>query len=203
LTSCIYQANIFNNPNLPTNFSDAQETVYRAFLTTVDNVSGWTITQAAKGTDCFASSYDIIVVQSSVGSSGTGSNDVKDYGIPFWTTAGGTAGGLVNLTESGGVAGSYQKWTVCQARVDMVDVLAKGTSSSADQRGMDHAGTHAIAGCLGLGGVPVASDNRATRILFDPTTTATGLAAGESCMLQSFATSSPSNWGNSGLSCAD
>lgn len=180
--------------------TDDEESRIRTMITSLDTISGWTFTQAPKFTDCFGTPQDIIVVNTPVGASGTASNDVKDYGIPVWTTVGGLQGGLVDLTEDVGVSGQYQNWTVCQARVDGNDIYAKGTSATQDANGMNHAAAHAIEGCLGIGGRTTGSAF-ASRNSFAPATVATSISTGETCALAAFSLVNPGHFTIAPIGC--
>jgi hypothetical protein len=185
------------NRNLELNpFTDAEYTRIKSMITQIDGISGWTFTEV-NAQQCFELPVDLVVIAGSVGSSGTASNDVKDYGLPRFVTVGGLDGGLVDMTESAGVVGQYQKWTVCRAIVDRVDILAKGTSTTQDDNGVDHAAAHAILGCLGMGG-RTGDGGRASRNLFNPATTATVISSGESCTLAAFTSGTPTVWNNTG-----
>jgi hypothetical protein len=131
----------------------------------------------------------------SQGSSGTASNDIKDYAMSF-------PSGLVNLTEGSGVVGSYQNWTFCDSRIDIVDINAKGTTTTADNQGLDHAATHTLVNCLGVGTRPGGA-GLASRALFSPTSAATGLSGGEACQIQNFTLTDPGQFNHTSACSTD
>lgn len=131
----------------------------------------------------------------SQGSSGTASNDVKDYAMSF-------PSGLVNLTEGAGVVGNYQNWTFCDSRIDIVDIRAKGTTQDADNKGLDHAATHTLENCLGIGTRPSGA-GLASRALFSPTSAATGMTGGEACQVLNFTLTDPGQFNHTAACATD
>lgn len=137
---------------------------------------------------------DIIVYSRPVGSSGTGSSNVKDYGTSVFGT-------LSSLTEGSGVVGSYVSWQWCEMGIDVTDILNKGANSSEDANGIDHAASKSLTECLGLGGRSVGTINRATRTTFSPGSIATALSSAESCQLLNFTLSDPGQFNETSPAC--
>jgi hypothetical protein len=203
ISYCIDQTCIAGLPGcLPTPFTEAQYQRVKSIINVFDARTGWTFNEADRF-NCFGVPADLIVSVQGVGSSGTASNDIRNYGTNIWTTVGGAQGGLVDLTESGGVAGSYQKWTVCRAQVDVVDILAKGASAAQDNAIFDHAAGHAIAACMGLGSTESLTANAFTRRGVNGNLLANSLTLGDACSLDQFSAANPLNWGNGGVNCAN
>lgn len=194
ITYCIDQS------TAQTPFTAAEYTRVKNIINVFDARTGWVFTEA-NTFNCFGLTVDLLVQRFSVGSSGTASNDIKDYGGNTWNTVGGLPGGLVDLTESADVVGQAQKWTVCRASVDVVDIYAKGTSTSQDQAIFDHAAGHGIAACMGVGAVSNLTANQFSRSGVNGNLLANSLSLGEACMLDSFSAANPTTWGFSGPAC--
>ncbi len=201
---CIHTANFLSPPSPPPTFTASESATIRAFITNVYEPRGtWqfniddTLGDGTFLADCFARSTpaDISITIGAVGSSGSGSNNVKDYSST-------TFNGAVSLTEGAGVVGSYQRWTTCNIKVDRVDAYAKGTSSTQDQNALGHAAAHGFAGCLGLGTASGIQSDRAARSLFQPSTVAVGVTSGEGCALDNFSSVLQSQY-NNGTVCAN
>lgn len=196
ITYCIDQSTAV------TPLTAAQYTRVKNIINVFDARTGWVFTEADTF-NCFGVTTDIIIFRSAVGSSGTASNDIKDYGTNTWNTTGGAVGGLVDLTESADVVGQAQKWTTCRALVDVVDILAKGTSTSQDSNIFDHAAGHGIAACMGLGAISSTTLNQFTRSGVNGNLLANSLSTGEACVLDSWSAANPGNWGFSGPACSN
>lgn len=141
------------------------------------------------GFSCTGVTAQIKVFPGAAGSSGTASNNVKDYvHTPMFD--------MTSLIEGAGIVGSYQAWGGCQINIDRVDINAKGTSSTQDNNGIDHAALHGLLACLGIGGQGGLA-GRASRNLFDPSTTAVNVSQGEACQILGFTLSSPGQFNNS------
>jgi hypothetical protein len=130
---------------------------------------------------------DMSISKAAVGTSGTASNEIKDYATTTMT-------GMTGLTEGAGVVGSYQTWTQCNWNIDMVDILAKGTSSTQDNNGLDHAAKNSLLGCLGVGRRSTNPGGLGSRNLVNMAIAQTGVSAGEACSLTGFTLSDPGQY---------
>lgn len=190
----------FSNPQDPI-FSESEATRIRNLVQGL-GASGWSFSEISpfNCTDGTMGIPDIVFFVGSVGSSGTGSNDVKDYATNIWSCASGSPGCLNNLTEGTGVTGQYQSWTHCKVVVDRTDIYAKGTTATQDNQGFDHASKHGFLGCLGIGGRSI-SGGFASRTLFQPSSSATSVTTGENCSLVGFTTASAGQYNHALAPC--
>lgn len=145
------------------------------------------------------SDANIVFVQGAVGSSGTGSNDIKDYVSIEFITGNGTS----NLSEQPGVVGSYKSHQFCRVKLDETDIFAKGANSADDNRLLDHASAVGLLGCAGFGIDPNEGDQscRFTRFAVNPPLLVNCLSAGETCQANGFTLSTPAQYAN-GTACS-
>ncbi len=182
-------------------FTAAETSRIAAFVNAVDARTGWDfdIDNVGGTPVCDAQNRspqaDLTFVVASVGSSGSASNDIANYGMPFFS-------GLTGLSEGAGVVGQYQKWTTCTARVDIVDAYAKGANATEDAKFVDHAAAHGLAGCVGIGGRS-GNNGRASDTVMNSGNSHTGYSAGENCVLDSFSAASPTTFENVGTCGSD
>lgn len=166
-----------------------------ADVAAIGSATGWTFTKVA---DCGSAKIQFSL--SATGSSGTASNDVKDYATSVFS-------GITSLTENevageATVFGNYQKHSSCNARIDKDDILAKGTSAAQDRNGWRHATMHAFLACLGIGGRTI-NANIASRNSFSLNTTAFALSTGEDCVLSAYNPVNNGNFANAGTCASD
>ena len=188
LNFCVDQSIDINPPQHPI-FTDAEKNQIASRMATLDARTGWTYTQT-NPYDCagLSGANTIQFFIGSVGSSGTSSNNIRDYSTNTWRTVSGNPGGLVDLTEGTGVVGQYQKWTgLCSCTIDRVDIYAKGTSATQDANLFDHAVGHCAAACVGLGNrTDLGSSGPFTRNTVNAAQTAASITQGEGCTLDNF-----------------
>lgn len=142
---------------------------------------------------------NIVFVQGAVGTSGTGSNDIKDYvGVEFIT-----GNGNGSLVEQAGVVGSYKSHQFCRIKLDETDIFAKGANAGEDQNLLDHASIAGLLMCAGFGLDPLASATgcRYTRTGVTPSIDVGCFSAGEVCQANGFTLSTPTQYAN-GTACA-
>lgn len=168
-------------------FSAAEATLIRNEIEAFDATRpNWTLTETLL-TNCAGFTGHIPFFANAVGSSGTSSSNVNDYGKI------GSFGTLTNLTEGSGVVGSYQSWSKCTINIDRVDILAKGANQVQDDLGLEHAALHSFFGCLGIGGKDSGPSDYASRILFNPASMvqpeADQPSPGENCQLNAYSLS--------------
>lgn len=186
--------------SVPNGRTAATRSRISAMFASIDSAySGWGFTEVLdflNGCPTSGSNpADIVVHKNPVGSSGTGSSDVKDYAtISFGTTA--------SLTEGTGVVGSYQSHGFCSITLDDVDILAKGSNATQDNNGIDHAAAHELLACMGIGARAV-SGNRASRQQFDPSTVATARNSGEDCMISNYLATANGQYNNDTFACSN
>lgn len=192
MTYCVERfpnSNGFTNPEI----IDAN-----SFIEFLDGIQGWTFNptplnpqgSCAQPGGQFA---DIYLQSGPVGSSGTASNNIKDYSTVSFI------GTITNLTEGASVVGQRQSHTKCTITIDRTDILAKGGSSASNV--MSHAVAHAVLGCLGIGGRgddsrPLASKATVTTGLVNNT-----LTAAEVCQLQNYVSSGSPNYDIAPVGC--
>lgn len=156
---------------------------------------GWTFTKVA---DCGDANIQFSL--SSVGASGTASNDVKDYVTVLFSNT--TSLSENELPGEAEVVGQYQKHTSCNVRIDKDDILAKGTSNSQDQNGWRHAAMNGLGKCIGIGGRTI-NAQISSRNLFDLNTIAVALSPGEDCVLSGYSPINNGNFFNAGTCSTD
>lgn len=181
LTYCIHLGTAIGGPDSQS-FVGTQNARVSSIIEGFDAISDFVLTPTATQ-DCFFSPGNMSIFKGPAGSAGTGSGDVKDYANTSMSS-------MTGLTEGAGVVGSYQTWGHCSWNIDVDDILAKGTSSTQDNNGLDHAAAHSLMVCLGIGG-RTGDGGRASRNLFNPASTAVVVSNGESCQLQGFTLSDP------------
>lgn len=146
---------------------------------------------------CDATAANVLFSKAAVGTSGTASNDIKNYSTNSFDSP-------VALTEVGlpgepAVVGQYQKHVRCIIGVDETDIFAKGTNATQDQRYLDHAVVNALSACLGKGRVSgVSAFNRATSRDMSSTHANDTFTAGELCQLNAYNAVNNGNFANSG-----
>ena len=179
----------------PSGFSNDDSADIESAVTMMRGAFGWGWTAATQDIFtgmCGATDANVRLFVRSVGSSGTASNDIKDYAKVN------TFSSVTGLTEGAGVVGSYQKHSGCDIYIDRTDILAKGASTADDRRLMRHAVAHALLACVGIGGRSSVASNHSSRNDINTSVERNSMTAGEKCTLENFSTSSGTSFVNSG-----
>jgi hypothetical protein len=123
------------------------------------------------------------------GTNGTASTDIKDYVCNDYAFVSG-------LTEGAEVVGSYESQQTCVVKVDLQQLISKGTNETQDRNFARHAFAHGIAACIGIGGRSGLVTNFASRHLMNGNVSMAVLTAGERCAAESFTLSQPGKFFN-------
>lgn len=173
------------NSNLP-NF---EATKINANIVALDTaLNTWTFTGGGQDpiTGLCNVGFNVYIKAGAVGSSGTASNDIKDYANANIQTG-------LSLTEGPGVVGQYVTTPGCTITLDLVDLKAKsqGGIDPFYSRLLKHATLHSLLACMGLGGrtiTPLGSNQSPTRNGVTTSNDVLTLTNGEVCEMNSFST---------------
>lgn len=189
------------NTGLPNGFNATRSTEIQGRINGfVDVGAGWTWTQAMEDLftgNCLNQPHNIQILSTtnSCGASGTGSNNIKDYGCKVGSS-------VTNLTEGSGVVGSYASEGACSVRVDLPDIELKFATATQRSRAFKHAVGHGIAACLGIGGRSTIELVN-SRIDMNVAAEQAVLSEGERCMLQNYTATANGQFNQSGTCSTD
>ncbi len=146
-------------------------------------------------------SANIVIVKGAVGTSGTASNDIKNYASVDFFRGNGTA----NLAEQSGVVGQYSSHQMCRITIDEVDLLAKGTSQAQDQNLIDHAVANSLFVCSGIGRHPTATGTSQlySRAIMNAAIDVATVSSGETCQVNGYTLTTPAQYANNATACAN
>lgn len=165
----------------------------------LDARTGWTFTV---GSSIFKAcnlenspNIDVQVQSDGCGANGTASNVVSDYVCI-------TRSGSTGLSEGGTVVGNYIKDSSCVVKIDVTQIQAKGTSDANDRRLFRHALAHGVFACAGIG-ARTGVTGRGDATTMNQTIEQNTLSSGQTCMLDSYNTSTPGSFDNVGTCGSD